>query len=55
MIITCEPTENEVTYRQRKLHIRGFIIVTGLVKARARVMQHTNKRNAHKILLVKPE
>ena len=55
MIIICELTENEVTAGHRKLHIRDFINITGLVKSMARVMQHTHKINAHEILLVKPE
>jgi len=55
MIITCEPRENEVMAGHRKLRIRGFKNITGLVKSRARVTQHIHKRNAHEILLVKPE
>jgi len=53
--ITSEPTENEVTAGHRKLHIREFINISGLVKPGARVMQHLHKRKAHEILLLKPE
>ena len=55
MTRTREPKENEVSAGQRKLYIRGFINITGLVKSRARVMQQTHKRNTDETFLVKPE